>query len=77
MDVQVANHCSITSAAKASIAQNAAECGIANTAKKKSRSRRGRRGKRRRGKKANEPPPFLPPEVHTDIGGCLPLFPLY
>uniref|UniRef100_A0A8C2E0Q7 GTP binding protein 2b n=1 Tax=Cyprinus carpio TaxID=7962 RepID=A0A8C2E0Q7_CYPCA len=63
MDVQVANHCSITSAAKASIAQNAAECGIANTAKKKSRSRRGRRGKRRRGKKANEPPPFLPPEA--------------
>uniref|UniRef100_A0A8C1FH93 GTP binding protein 2b n=1 Tax=Cyprinus carpio carpio TaxID=630221 RepID=A0A8C1FH93_CYPCA len=63
MDVQVANHCSITSAAKASIAQNAAECGIANTAKKKSRSRRGRRGKRRRGKKANEPPPFLPPEL--------------
>uniref|UniRef100_A0A8C2ALI5 GTP binding protein 2b n=1 Tax=Cyprinus carpio TaxID=7962 RepID=A0A8C2ALI5_CYPCA len=63
MDVQVANNCSITSAAKASIAQNAAECGIANTAKKKSRSRRGRRGKRRRGKKANEPPPFLPPEA--------------
>ncbi len=70
MDVQVANHCSIKSAAKASITQNAAECGIDNTPKKKTRSRRGRRGKRRRGKKANEPPPFLPPEVNTDIGGC-------
>ncbi|XP_043079015.1 GTP-binding protein 2b isoform X2 [Puntigrus tetrazona] len=63
MDVQVAKHCGIKSAAKASIAQNAAECGIENTPKKKSRSRRGRRGKRRRGKKANEPPPFLPPEA--------------
>ncbi|XP_059425707.1 GTP-binding protein 2-like [Carassius carassius] len=58
MDAQVANHCSIKSAAKTSIAQDAAECG-----KKKPRSRRGRRGKRRRGKKANEPPPFLPPEA--------------
>ncbi|XP_026053768.1 GTP-binding protein 2-like isoform X1 [Carassius auratus] len=63
MDAQVANHCSIKSAAKTSITQDAAECGIANTAKKKPRSRRGRRGKRRRGKKANEPPPFLPPEA--------------
>uniref|UniRef100_A0A671TBL3 GTP-binding protein 2-like n=1 Tax=Sinocyclocheilus anshuiensis TaxID=1608454 RepID=A0A671TBL3_9TELE len=54
MDVQVANHCSIKSAAKASVPQNAAECGIDNTAKKKSCSRRGRRGKRRRGKKAEE-----------------------
>ncbi|XP_026053769.1 GTP-binding protein 2-like isoform X2 [Carassius auratus] len=63
MDAQVANHCSIKSAAKTSITQDAAECGIANTAKKKPRSRRGRRGKRRRGKKANEPPPFLPPEL--------------
>jgi len=60
MDVQVANHCSAKSAAKP---QSAAECGIENAPKKKSRTRRGRRGKRRRGKKANEPPPFLPPEV--------------
>ncbi|KAG1939912.1 GTP-binding protein 2b [Pimephales promelas] len=60
MDVQVANHCSAKSAAKP---QSAAECGIENAPKKKSRTRRGRRGKRRRGKKANEPPPFLPPEA--------------
>ncbi|XP_067272303.1 GTP-binding protein 2b [Pseudorasbora parva] len=60
MDVQVAKHCSIKPAAKP---QNAAECGIENAPKKKSRTRRGKRGKRRRGKKANEPPPFLPPEA--------------
>lgn len=60
MDMQVANHCSVKSAAKP---QSAAECGIENAPKKKSRTRRGRRGKRRRGKKANEPPPFLPPEA--------------
>ncbi|KAK7127068.1 hypothetical protein R3I94_018300 [Phoxinus phoxinus] len=60
MDVQVANHCSVKSAAKP---QSAAECGAENAPKKKSRTRRGRRGKRRRGKKANEPPPFLPPEA--------------
>ncbi|XP_056125644.1 GTP-binding protein 2b [Rhinichthys klamathensis goyatoka] len=60
MDVQVANHCSVKSAAKP---QSAAECGLENAPKKKSRTRRGRRGKRRRGKKANEPPPFLPPEA--------------
>ncbi|XP_051764432.1 GTP-binding protein 2b [Ctenopharyngodon idella] len=63
MDVQVANHCSIKSAAKPSSPQNAAECGKENAPKKKSRTRRGKRGKRRRGKKANEPPPFLPPEA--------------
>ncbi|XP_052394567.1 GTP-binding protein 2-like [Carassius gibelio] len=63
MDAQVANHCSIKSAAKASSPQNAAESRIENAPKKKSRTRRGRRGKRRRGKKANEPPPFLPPEA--------------
>ncbi|KAL0159797.1 hypothetical protein M9458_043522, partial [Cirrhinus mrigala] len=63
MDAQVANHCSIKSAAKPSNPQNnAAECRMENAPKKKSRTRRGRRGKRRRGKKANEPPPFLPPE---------------
>ncbi|CAM4654660.1 unnamed protein product [Leuciscus chuanchicus] len=60
MDVQVANHCGVKSAAKP---QSAAECGLENAPKKKSRTRRGRRGKRRRGKKANEPPPFLPPEA--------------
>ncbi|XP_076841115.1 GTP-binding protein 2b [Brachyhypopomus gauderio] len=38
-------------------------CALGNGKKKKSRSRRGRRGKRRRGKKTNEPPPFLPPEA--------------
>ncbi|KAK9967737.1 hypothetical protein ABG768_002114 [Culter alburnus] len=63
MDVQVANHCSIKSAAKPSSPQNSAECGKENAPKKKSRTRRGKRGKRRRGKKANEPPPFLPPEA--------------
>ncbi|XP_016098924.1 GTP-binding protein 2-like isoform X1 [Sinocyclocheilus grahami] len=63
MDAQVANRCSIKSAAKASSPQNAAESRIENAPKKKSRTRRGRRGKRRRGKKANEPPPFLPPEA--------------
>ncbi|KAK2907150.1 hypothetical protein QQF64_018884 [Cirrhinus molitorella] len=64
MDAQVANHCSIKSAAKLSSPQNnAAKCGMENAPKKKSRTRRGRRGKRRRGKKANEPPPFLPPEA--------------
>ncbi|XP_016098925.1 GTP-binding protein 2-like isoform X2 [Sinocyclocheilus grahami] len=63
MDAQVANRCSIKSAAKASSPQNAAESRIENAPKKKSRTRRGRRGKRRRGKKANEPPPFLPPEL--------------
>ncbi|XDV22103.1 hypothetical protein PO909_027065 [Leuciscus waleckii] len=60
MDVQVANHCGVKSAAKP---QSATECGLENAPKKKSRTRRGRRGKRRRGKKANEPPPFLPPEA--------------
>ncbi|XP_077082976.1 GTP-binding protein 2b isoform X2 [Siphateles boraxobius] len=60
MDVQVAKHCSVKSAAKP---QSASECGVENAPKKKSRTRRGRRGKRRRGKKANEPPPFLPPEL--------------
>ncbi|KTF87936.1 hypothetical protein cypCar_00036589 [Cyprinus carpio] len=63
MDAQVANHCSIKSAAKASSPQNAADSRAENTPKKKPRTRRGRRGKRRRGKKANEPPPFLPPEA--------------
>ncbi|XP_050950353.1 GTP-binding protein 2b [Labeo rohita] len=64
MDAQVANHCSIKSAAKPSSPQNnAAEGRMENAPKKKSRTRRGRRGKRRRGKKANEPPPFLPPEA--------------
>ncbi|RXN06473.1 GTP-binding 2-like protein [Labeo rohita] len=64
MDAQVANHCSIKSAAKPSTPQNnAAEGRMENAPKKKSRTRRGRRGKRRRGKKANEPPPFLPPEA--------------
>uniref|UniRef100_A0A672SDZ1 GTP-binding protein 2-like n=1 Tax=Sinocyclocheilus grahami TaxID=75366 RepID=A0A672SDZ1_SINGR len=67
MDAQVANRCSIKSAAKASSPQNAAESRIENAPKKKSRTRRGRRGKRRRGKKANEPPPFLPPEVNIDL----------
>ncbi|NP_001338603.1 GTP-binding protein 2b [Danio rerio] len=63
MDVQVANHCSIKSAAKPSSPQKAAESGTETAPKKKSRTRRGKRGKRRRGKKANEPPPFLPPEA--------------
>ncbi|XP_056303725.1 GTP-binding protein 2b [Danio aesculapii] len=63
MDVQVANHCSIKSAAKPSSPQKAAESGTETAPKKKSRTRRGKRGKRRRGKKVNEPPPFLPPEA--------------